>query len=208
MGSVAAAPRGSSCPTPSLAGVWSLLPSPGGSGEPDPVGFHHPSPSPAGIHSPFSSPGLLCFLWCPLSGTVGVRAFRHCDLPGQDNPPALSPRGGLTQAEGKHPVAQGVATLEEKISCCWPDVRGRVEEAGAEQSQETDRQTDRAWDWGLGLIPPVSRAQEAPGVQGAAPIPVFPSLPTQCLCPGAALCPPPSAPQNPPSSALTHSEHP
>lgn len=38
-------------------------------------------------------------------------------------------------------MAQGVATLEEKISCCWPDVKGRVEEAGVEQSQE--RQTDR-----------------------------------------------------------------
>lgn len=72
----------------------------------------------------------------------------------QDNPPTLSPWWeGLTQAEGKHPVAQGVATLEEKISCCWPDVKGRVEEAGVEQSQE--RQTDRqSPGLGVGADPP------------------------------------------------------
>lgn len=67
MGSVATAPRGSSCPSPSLAG----------SGHSSPVledlenqtqwWIPSPFPSPAGIHSPFSSPGLICFSWSPVS---------------------------------------------------------------------------------------------------------------------------------------------
>lgn len=49
----------------------------------------------------------------------------------------------------------------------------------------------------MGVVSPASRAQEAPGVRGTAPIPVFPSIPTWCLWPGAALWPPPCAPRIP-----------
>lgn len=132
-------------------------------------------------------------------------------FPGQDEPPTLSLRGGLTQAREKRPVTRGVTTVEEKISCCCPDVRGRVEEEEeTEQSRKTDRQTDThnpgRGERGLELVPPTSAPRRRLQARRAQPpLAIFPFSPPQCLRPGCSSVA--STTPHHPKTALTCKDH-
>lgn len=81
-------------------------------------------------------------------------------------------------------MTRGVTTVEEKISCCCPDVRGRVEEEEeeTEQSRKTDRQTDThnpgGGERGLELVPPtLAPRRRLQAHRAQPPLAVFPFSP-------------------------------
>lgn len=108
-------------------------------------------------------------------------------------------------------MTRGVTTVEEKISCCCPDVRGRVEEEEeTEQSRKTDRQTDTHnpghGERGLELVPP--HQHHAGGSRHAGhspPSPYSHSAPPSASVQAAALWPPqpPTTPRLPSHAKTT-----
>lgn len=76
-------------------------------------------------------------------------------------------------------MVQGVATLEEKNQLLLARCEGEGGGGGG-RAALGDRQTDRAWDWGLGLVPPVNRRLHESRFGSVASILCPPSPPWFC----------------------------